>query len=268
MNKSSRIWRITGLLSAVSTLLLILGFLYAVYDMTVPANQASKAKPETGVQMSVAAAAPYDLTAIGDSLAKGTGDDTGKGFARRTVELLTKKDKESQLINNLGINGLTTKALLPMLDESGVQYGLKQAGIIILSIGGNDLFAGAHGYKNSGELPSAAEMDAAVAASGENFKQIVKKLREINPDAQLVYVGLYNPFADLKDMREAGDRAVAHWNTNVLDTMNQYQGTIVVPTYDLFTNNLDRYLSGDHFHPNGEGYQMIAERIVQSIALN
>jgi len=83
-----------------------------------------------------------------------------------------------------------------------------------------------------------------------------------------VYVGLYNPFADLKDVKEAGDQAVANWNLNVLDTMNQYSGTIVIPTYDLFTSNLDRYLSGDHFHPNGDGYQRIAERIVQSIALN
>ncbi|MCM3040050.1 GDSL-type esterase/lipase family protein [Paenibacillus motobuensis] len=267
MNKSSRIWLVTGLLSAVSTLLLIVGFIYAVYDMTVPASEASKAKPDSGVQMSVTAA-PFDITAIGDSLAKGTGDDTGNGFARRTVQLLTKQGKSSKLVNNLGINGLTTKALLPTLDEPGVQYGLKQAGIIILSIGGNDLFAGAQSYQSSGELPTEAEMNAAVKTSGENFKKIVSKLKQINPDAQLVYVGLYNPFADLKDVKEAGDQAVANWNLNVLDTMNQYSGTIVIPTYDLFTSNLDRYLSGDHFHPNGDGYQRIAERIVQSIALN
>jgi lysophospholipase L1-like esterase len=267
MNKSSRIWRVTGLISAVSTLLLIVGFIFAVYDMTVPASQASKAKPGDGAQLSVTAASPYDITAIGDSLAKGTGDDTGNGFSRKTVQLLTKQGKESKLVNNLGINGLTTKALLPMLDESGVQYGLKQAGIIILSIGGNDLFAGAQSYQNSGELPTEAEMDAAVKTSGENFKKIVSKLKKINPDAQLVYVGLYNPFADLKDVKEAGDRAVANWNLNVLDTMNQYPGTIVIPTYDLFTSNLGRYLSGDHFHPNSDGYQMIADRIVQSIAL-
>ncbi len=37
---------------------------------------------------------------------------------------------------------------------------------------------------------------------------------------------------------------------------------IMVPTYDLFRLNGRGYLADDHFHPNGKGYERIADRIV------
>ncbi|MNJ00389.1 hypothetical protein D3C73_1597010 [compost metagenome] len=49
--------------------------------------------------------------------------------------------------------------------------------------------------------------------------------------------------------------------------MSSIDGGLVVPTFDLFTLQAGRYLSGDHFHPNGTGYQAIAERIVQRIGV-
>jgi lysophospholipase L1-like esterase len=38
---------------------------------------------------------------------------------------------------------------------------------------------------------------------------------------------------------------------------------VLVPTYDLFELNANKYLYSDHFHPNQDGYERIAERIVQ-----
>ncbi|MGZ7444215.1 GDSL-type esterase/lipase family protein [Paenibacillus sp. TH7-28] len=265
MGSSSRIWRVAGLFSAISTLLLLTGFLFAVMDIAKPAllNGAESALPPKTEQP--AAAGNWDVTAIGDSLAKGTGDDTGNGFARRTVELLKAQGTSSMLINNLGINGMTTEELLASLDDQGVRYALGQSGIILLSIGGNDLFKGAEQLTSGEQLPTPAELDTSIAKASEYFRQAVGKLHEINPQAALVYVSLYNPFSDLKEMRKLGDDAVMRWNEMALKALAPYNGTLVVPTYDLFTHNSARYLSSDHFHPNGDGYQAIAERIVQSI---
>lgn len=267
MFTTSRIWRWTGLISAMSTILLLFGFVYAVRDVVFPvttdqnnseAQEQTLIVPPKELEM--------DVTAIGDSLAKGTGDDTGNGFARRTVDLLQKQGATSKLVNNLGINGLTTKELLPMLDERGVQYALSQAGVILLSIGANDLFDDGQQLELRTELPTEADLDQAVRSASENLAQIADKLHHINPEAKLVYVSLYNPFSDMKELKEIGDNIVAHWNMIASQTLSTYENALVVPTFDLFTLQAGRYLSRDHFHPNGAGYQAIAERIVQGIS--
>ncbi|MNW39185.1 Spore germination lipase LipC [compost metagenome] len=264
MNTTSRIWRIIGLLSAVSTVILVLGFLYAVKDIVQPAQGEEQA--HLSQEFTAPQGNNYDVAAIGDSLAKGTGDDTGAGFAKRTVELINNNNNESKLINNLGINGLTTAKLIPLLDEEGVQYSLRQAGIIILSIGGNDLFDG-NSVVNGGDLPTELDLEAAVKKAGENLSKVVEKLHQINPHARLVYVSLYNPFTEIEGMRDIGNKAVSSWNLIAMEVMDPYEGSLIVPTYDLYMNNSARYLSSDHFHPNGDSYQLIADRIIQGLAI-
>lgn len=270
MRSTSRIWIITGLLSGLATILLLVGFVYGVKDILYPAATSASEDKATASPPSMADQQPplqnhLDVTAIGDSLAKGTGDDKGLGFAGRTVQTLTEQKIESQLRNNLGINGLKTAGLLEMLEEKGVKHALQQSNVILLSIGGNDLFQGAQALQNGGQLPTWNDLEKAIKDAGENFKKIIKKIKEINPDAQLVYVSLYNPFTDLKDMKGIGNRAVSSWNLLTSEVLSSYEHTLVVPTFDLYVNNGGRYLSSDHFHPNQDGYQIIAERIVQSI---
>lgn len=273
MRSTSRIWIITGLLSGLATILLLVGFVYGVKDILYPAATSasednSTASPPNMAEQQQPLQTHLDVTAIGDSLAKGTGDDKGLGFAGRTVQTLMEQKIESQLRNNLGINGLKTAGLLEMLEEKGVKHSLQQSNVILLSIGGNDLFQGAQALQNGGQLPTWNDLEKAIKEAGENFKKIVKKLNEINPDAQLVYVSLYNPFTDLKDMKGIGNRAVSSWNLLTSEVLSSYEHTLVVPTFDLYVNNGGRYLSSDHFHPNQDGYQIIAERIAQSIYID
>lgn len=267
MNSTSRIWRITSLLSIVSTLFLIMGFIYAVSDVTNPVHGEEQVQESQDTRQSVIPASNnFNVVAIGDSLAKGTGDDSGGGFAKRTIELQTKQGTESKLINNLGINGLTTTRLIPLLDEKGVQYSLKEAGIILLSIGANDLFDG-HRIQDGDGLPEEEELRKAIIQAHANFKEVVDKIYQINPNAILVYISLYNPFSDIEGIRDMGNKAVNAWNTVAMDVMANYkgEGSLIVPTFDLFMNNSSQYLANDHFHPNGDGYQLIAERILQGM---
>lgn len=61
---------------------------------------------------------------------------------RRAGNLLKDKGYDVQVLNNLGVNGLRTDALMTKLDEQGVRYVLQQSNFILLSIGANDLFQG------------------------------------------------------------------------------------------------------------------------------
>lgn len=266
MGKGNRVWKITGAASAAATLMLICGFVYAVSDVIfpVPSGTISTGLEGTASKDQQIHPGNMDVTAVGDSLAKGTGDDTGSGFARATSELLQEQGINSKLVNNLGINGLTTSGLLPMLDEDGVQYALRQAGVIILSIGANDLFAGADQMT---ELPDEEQLSVKLKQAEERFAKIVEAIRGINSEAQLVYVMLYNPFSDLEEVREQGNRIVQEWNRFAATVMDSTGQGLAISTSDLFTFNSGRYLAEDHFHPNREGYQAIAERIVQALAV-
>lgn len=280
MNSSKWIWRIVSVISILASLLLLAGFVYAIQDIQYPQAGKELAAPQTNPQEGAAAENPgakkeLKIAVIGDSLAKGTGDHSGMGFARRTVnELSASTGKKVQLLNNLGINGLTTTGLLPKLEERGTQYVLGQADIILLSIGGNDLFRGADliskGNAGTASTAKRQELDPKDLLKGlpkasTQLKAILERIRAINPAATIVYVGLYNPFGDMQELQIPGNQAVASWNQTALETMNHYSNMTLVPTFDIFQNHLDKYLSSDHFHPNGDGYQQIAVRIVQGL---
>ncbi|WP_379129405.1 GDSL-type esterase/lipase family protein [Paenibacillus sp. sgz500958] len=274
MNDSKWTWRFISLISIASTLVFLLGFGYAVKDIMKPQGDT----PLSSLPRETAAPAAQDgslkVVAIGDSLAKGTGDNSGDGFVRRAVTGLSKSGNEVKLLGNLGINGLTTADLRSRLEDEGVQYTLRQANTILLSIGGNDLFRGAGIIQSEGagnkNVPSEEELTpesllAALPEASVSLRKLLEQIEEINPDAQIYYLGLYNPFGDIPELQIPGNQAVTAWNNAAMDIINKHSNMTLVPTFDLFHNHLEKYLSSDHFHPSGEGYQRIADRIAQAV---
>ena len=86
-----------------------------------------------------------DITvlALGDSLTRGTGDETGQGY----VGIVTEQLKEELVprgvtVYNLGINGQDSSQLLQQLGQKNIIRQVKEADIILMTIGGNDLFQG------------------------------------------------------------------------------------------------------------------------------
>lgn len=270
MNSWKWIWRTTATLSAAAALLLVFGFGYGARELIFP--RANPASAQANAEAPLAQREPseedgaYRIVAIGDSLAKGTGDATGQGFARRTAALLdNESDREVRFLNNLGINGMTTGELLEELDKPGVRYVLKEANVILLSIGANDLFQGGAALQTGTGSPSAAALEQALPGTEKRLGEALGKLREINPSARIVYLGLYNPFGDIPSLREAGDAGVTKWNAAVSERMLEGDNMLLTPTFDLFQRNPAAYLSFDHFHPNAFGYERIAERVVQGL---
>ncbi|WP_418038284.1 GDSL-type esterase/lipase family protein [Paenibacillus xylanilyticus] len=264
------IWRTISTVSILATLLLLFGFGYAIKDVIYPEGDSALGtgqSTKTPADEASKPEAPVDdgkirIAVIGDSLARGTGDDEGLGFVRRAGNILKEQGHDVQVLNNLGVNGLRTDALLSKLDEQGVRYVLQQSNFILLSIGANDLFQG--GQVLQGEDPPSAEKLAAVLPeTSKRLQEILKKVKEINPEAQIAYIGLYNPFGDVKELEVPGNAVVAAWNDAALQILNQEDKMTLVPTFDLFENHLGEYLSSDHFHPNGAGYEEIAVRIAQ-----
>ncbi|TXK74655.1 GDSL-type esterase/lipase family protein [Paenibacillus sp. N3.4] len=268
MRSSRYIWGAIGLTASISTIVFAVGFAYAANQIWFPKASGDPAlvsapqKQETMIESK----SKLQIVALGDSLTAGTGDNTGKGYVGRVREKLEKQSsKPVFVLNNLAIPGYKSDQLLADLAMKKTQDALAEADIVLLTIGGNDLFAGGEGMftgDNQTEFnPEAARIRVEPALT--KMGQVIEALHTANPKATVMYIGLYHPFLDLDPNRE-GSLIVQKWNDSVFAMTNKYPNMIIVPTYDLFEQNLIKYLSAaDHFHPNGDGYERIADRIVQ-----
>jgi len=277
MKRGTLLWRTIGLVSLVSTLLFLCGFVIALKDMLAPGER-TPFIADTGVESGsgLGAAQEIRITALGDSLTKGTGDSKGEGYVKQAVRLMKDKyNKPVKLINNLAINGLRADQLNDKLaGDKGVRLAISEADVVLMTIGGNDLFQYAQGRGeddgdtqrsagSNGEL-SLEELQVNMTEGVKRLERTIGLLHEINPDARVIYVGLYNPFYDVQELRD-GSLQVQDWNRQAYAIIHRYPNMRLVPTFDLFEANIGRYLSSDHFHPNHEGYAAIAERIVQTL---
>jgi lysophospholipase L1-like esterase len=209
----------------------------------------------------VNADAPRGIVAplvLGDSLAKGTGDETGLGIGGRLVQELMKRHVKTKSAVNLAVNGARTPDLLQQLDSNNVRTLIGQSNAVVISIGGNDLWGGGTDWRSA----PPKDPDTAMAGVLDRMEKILHIVRESNPKARIFLIGLYNPFA----ATPAGPTLtplVNRWNGRLLERFGSDANLTVVPTSDLFSHH-DR-LSLDHFHPGDEGYQLIAERIADSL---
>jgi lysophospholipase L1-like esterase len=244
-------------ISVFATLLLISGFGLAVREISLPQTRANQ---PLGNQEKVEISKKGLLVGIGDSLTRGIGDSKGLGYIGRVKAKMEAENHSSLSFVNLAISGQTSPQLTKQLQDEHTKSLLSQASWIIFTIGGNDLFRGS-GQLEKIDLASSAK---SLVTYRQNITAILTNLRELNPNASIVMVGLYNPFSGMKDEQRT-NHLVTEWNGAMVEISSHYPKVIVVPTYDLFQLNTKQYLSSDHFHPNDNGYERIANRVFQVI---
>jgi lysophospholipase L1-like esterase len=199
------------------------------------------------------------LLVLGDSLAKGTGDESGRGFAADVLESLRRRAPTDAA--NLAVNGAESADVRQLISSTNVRALAANADWILLSAGGNDL---SHAVPRGIGSPVAALEDVGKARAQliANIREILTELREANSDAPIYLIGLYDPFSDAGPAAQAGASVILSWNAAVAETVVSFRNVFVVPTFDIFYGRADR-LAADRFHPNRSGYQLIAERIQQ-----
>ncbi|WP_338780760.1 SGNH/GDSL hydrolase family protein [Metabacillus sp. FJAT-52054] len=198
----------------------------------------------------------YLVVGLGDSLTRGIGDGSGKGYVGYLMDHLRGKSEQKFQLSNLSISGQTSSGLDKQLKQAEIQRQISKADAIVMTIGGNDLFAGGQVMNDLSTKTVEQTRTAFIKRLGGIFKQI----RTINPDATIFYIGLYNPFNDLSN-RSVTSGIVREWNFYTANEAAKYKKTILVPTFDLFEQNVNDYLYSDKFHPNEEGYKLIGERL-------
>ena len=201
------------------------------------------------------------LLVLGDSLARGTGDETGRGFAVDTLEAW-KKHGPAQIVN-LGVNGAESSDVRTSVESASFRGIAATADWILLSAGGNDL---SHAVPVAASAPVEAVEQVGQARRRylDNLRAILSQLRQANSSAPICLVGLYNPFGEDSSTSRLSASVILSWNAAAQETALAFPGVSVVPTFDIFFRRPER-LAGDRFHPNRKGYELIAQRIFQDL---
>jgi len=201
---------------------------------------------------------PLRVVVLGDSVARGTGDESGEGIGGAIDKELLRRSVAHEKHVNLGVNGAKTNDLLKQLESPSIRRFVAESNVIVVSIGGNDLFGDVAGRSSDRPPDPAKAMDR----TEEQVGKVIASIRAINGKARIFYVGLYNPFVTSK-FGAYVNPAVAEWTSRMTRRFANDDNVTVVQTSDIFSHE-DR-LSADRFHPGAEGYRMIGRRIGESI---
>lgn len=255
----SKVVKVILLITIASFCVFAYGFVSGVNDVLNPrasnlikkTDVVAKEKKKTGT---------LQIVSLGDSLTRGVGDKEGIGYIGRMKEDLQKDYKQKVALTNLAVSGAKMPDLLKQIESNGAQYSIKQADVIVLTIGGNDLFPG---WESLGKIDLETYRPDTETFQNES-KKIIEEIRKLNTDSPIFWLGLYNPFEDVEDLKGSSN-IVVDWNASLEKLAINNKNVYITPTFDLFQNRGKDLLYSDHFHPNEVGYTYMADRLVQNV---
>lgn len=229
-----------------------------------------------------------NYVALGDSLAAGMNEkgEIGLGYA----DLLAKnyQDSKSQIIFNKGFSypGYTTVDVLkdiegnvtkPIYDLNGVsqetlaiQEAIRHADLITLSVGANDILKNVN-RSESGEFSfDTASVIKSIQLVAANYKKIFDSIYKINPEVDIIVMGLYNPFPYIEDP------AIQKQLNMLVTTLNNSMKGIVENNGGIFTEvaaqiatDAKTYLPNpNNIHLSEAGYQVVADAMMNDYIIS
>lgn len=223
--------------------------------------------------------------AIGDSLTEGVGDLTNQGGF---VPLLSGDlgDYFNATVNteNYGVSGNTSQQILTRMTENKeITEQLKKANLMTLTVGGNDVLAVIR--KNLANL-KVSSFKKPARQYQERLRKILDLARKDNQDLPIFVLGIYNPFyLNFQELTEM-QTVINDWNKKTQEVVDDYDHVYFVPINDLLYKGVDgkegivqstgeqttivndALFSGDRFHPNNTGYQIMSDAVMETIRKN
>ncbi|HZK85874.1 MAG TPA: GDSL-type esterase/lipase family protein [Desulfosporosinus sp.] len=253
-------------IACVGFIVLSIGFYQAIIVTTAvnPPPSAEAEVPQTSpdsTKLPSKDANSFRVLILGDSVAKGTGDEKSKGFSSYLPDYFKKNTPKDILVENAGIDGLDSIGLLEQLQSQKLAKTITDSDFILVSIGGNDI----RSILTLNNLAKDDQFKVRLDSYLGNLKQTIKALRASNPNSIVIFLGLYNPYAKANGIEDT--RLLNTWNYNTQLLVEEDGKAIFIPTSDLLKFNLGRYIAKDGLHPNSAGYQALSNRISKSVEM-
>lgn len=197
------------------------------------------------------------VVVLGDSVARGAGDEKGLGLPGWLNHDLQATAAGAASTLNLGINGGRTFNVARLLREPRSRNSIAQADLVVMSIGGNDLYGDSLARLLTTLWPWYQR-----ERTLSRVTSLVAQVREINPGARIYILGLYNPYQASRAGRWI-DVQVNLWDGALIQRLSEMRGVTVIRIADVLAR-ADRLSPIDHFHPGTLGYAAIARRIADT----
>lgn len=97
-----------------------------------------------------------------------------------------------------------------------------------------------------------------------DVKNIVKTVRDQNPNALLILSELYNPLQLDDSIASYADMFLDGWNDSIYSISKAHQPSIVLPIRKLISKD-KKDLLFDQVHPNDNGYTIIANTFTKQV---
>lgn len=256
------------------TSLLVFVFLFRAL---LPTASPRMTKPKTAAKEIT-----YRYVALGDSLTEGVGDSTNQGgFVPLLAQSLSNENEGHYQAVNYGVAGNSSAQILDRLKkQTDLQKDLKEARVMTLTVGGNDLRKIIVDHLSDFSL---SDIQKPLENYTANLKEIITNARKDNPHLPIYVVGIYNPlylnFPELTTIQKAVDQ----WNQTTEKTTAQFDQVYFVPINDLLYKGIDGEMGvsevsdgkttitndalyeEDRFHPNNTGYEKMNQAILEKI---
>lgn len=198
--------------------------------------------------------------ALGDSVIRGYGASEEEGLVSRfSVQLEGQIGKQVDFKNE-GINGITSAKLNELIQSGNFDSEIKEADIITLNIGGNDVL---RMVKKQDIYSAFKAFDSLQKTFSENLSGITTRIAELNPSATILFLELYNPMPADHEFYSLADKLLPKWNLKIYETAKKTPSTIVVQTTKVINSENPDFLSNDGVHPNPAGYSAISEQMLE-----
>lgn len=258
------LWYISIGIIVISLVIIFIGFIKAMNftpkSAIIPNNSMLQGTSNSSKKNTESDSAnATHILLMGDSIAKGTGDEKGKGIGGYLVDLFKSLTTKEIKVSNVAEDGYKIDDLRSQINSGKLDKDIKNANFLIISTGGSELQE-IQNQKDSQKEQNFNEKQSIYMAE---LKEIVQKIRTLNKDTQIIVIGNYNPLT--VDNTSDNVRYLHTWDYNTQLVLANDNKAVMISTYDLFKNNLNRFLAKDKVNPNTTGYQTIAYLISKSV---
>jgi lysophospholipase L1-like esterase len=232
---------------------------------------------EPGVDSTTADGSPSYL-ALGDSLAAAEGvAGYAEGYVSQVHRELSLRDGTVYGLNNLGVVGETSGTLLTagQLDDALTYASGVDVAYVTIDIGANDLLGhlGSADCSDDIQAPACTDrIELSLEAYERNINEIFSRLRSALPDATIVFLEAYNPFAlgfeGRVDFETQSNQALAALNEIAAETAGRYD-ILVADGFSPMrgTTSATTHMTDipPDIHPNEVGYDLLTGAVLSAL---
>ena len=207
---------------------------------------------------------------LGDSLAAGFHSDLiiRDGFSDYTAEHFKEKGTLEAYTKLYAVGGYkTTDVLRDLKLRPVLKDKLEEANLVSISAGANDALSLAGVDLKTGEIKvDEAKVEKKMKEISDNYAEILRIIKTLNPDAEIYAMGYYFPYPHLDEKQKPRLVELTKTLNDVIASAAEKGGATYVDVYSRFGDDAKHLLPNKNdIHPNAEGHKVMSEALLDEV---